>query len=226
MSIEDSDNLYVLEEEEKEVDTSPYNYASYGREEIEESVKEEEKKASAFGLLIRIMFNPVEGWKKLRRSGLSIEKLQSGCFYPLLSLLAISKFADYFYSVDVNLSKVVTESVVAFVSFFFGYFCIEKIMTLLLSKEPEEKVKEDFGKGYILISLSSLVIFSVITDLLPMIWPILIFLPIWTLYLMYKGVRFFLLPHKSEGKFYVVMGASAIGVPLLIEWILTTILPY
>lgn len=231
MSFEDNENIYVIEEErEPEMDRSPLNYAATVEEETEEEpVEDDESKArkrTAFGLLFQIMFNPVEGWKKLRRSKIKTESLQSGCFYPLLALLAISNFADFFYLVNVGLTEVVTKAIVAFVAFFFAYFCIPVILSWVLPKEVTEKFEGEFGRQYTLIALSSLVLFTILTNVLPMLWPILIFLPIWTLYLMFKGVRFFILPPKQEMKFFILSGVAVIGTPLLIDYVLNTVMPY
>lgn len=221
--IEEDDNIYVLEdvEEEDPEDNSPLNFAAYDDEERERSDQEDlqqsGKARSAFGLLFKIMFNPVEGWKELRRSNTSVEKLQSGCFYPLLSLLALSNFADYFYSVNVNLSAVLTKAVVSFVAFFFGYFCIQMVLQWFLPKDMREKFDSKFGKAYTVISLATLALFSILTELLPMIWPILIFLPLWTFYLMFKGVRFFKFHQNEEMKFFVMSAAAMAGIPYLID---------
>lgn len=232
MTVDENDNFYVMDDEEEniyDIDDSPRNFASYDDEEREELMEEEEQKSerkNVFGLLLKIMFNPVEGWKTLRRGKINIEKLQSGCFYPLLAILAISKFSEYIYSVNVNLKQVITDSVVSFVSFFFSYFCVPMALAWFLPKATKEKMDETYMKGYILVALSTLVLFSIVTNLLPMLWPILIFLPIWTLYLMFKGVRFFKFPQNLELRFYIVSGAAVIGMPLVIDWVLTTIMPY
>lgn len=229
MSVEDNDNYYVLEEEDQGLDQSPLNFAAYKEEDLENEEDDEIKgksKKSSIGILFHIMFNPVEGWKGLRRSNKSIESLQSECFYPLLAILAISKFADYFYYVNLSFSQIITEAVISFVAFFFGYLSIPTILSWFLSKEMSERFENRFGKEYILIALSTLVLFAILRDLLPMLWPILIFLPIWTLYLMFKGKRFFKFHDKEEIKFFVLSGTAVIGVPLLIDWALNVILPY
>lgn len=227
MSFEDNDNYYVIEEE-KDIDTSPRNFASYTDEEREQEKEEsgEDTSISPIKLLFKVMFNPVEGWKSIRRSNYSEEVFQSRCFYPMLALLAVSKFAEFFYSVNVSLSRIVTEAVVEFVAFFFTYFCIPTVLSWVVSEEATEKINTRFGKEYYLIGLTTLAMFSIIINLLPMIWPILIFLPIWTLYLMFKGIRFFHLTENREMRFYVLSSAAVIGLPLLIEWGLTSILPY
>lgn len=228
MNLNKEDNLYILEEEQfEDDDKSPLNYASYGEESEEEEIEEkEDRKISPFLLMMKILLNPVEGWKKLRRSKIEIEMLQSGCFYPILAILALSNFADYFYSVNVSLTKVVTEAVVAFVAFFFGYFCIPTVLGWFLPKDMVEKFNAPFGRKYLLIALSTLAMFSIFLNLLPMISPILIFLPIWTLYIMFKGIRFFQFPVYREMRFFVISAISVIGVPLLIDWILNSIMPY
>ena len=226
--MKEDDNIYILEEEQ-DPDQSPMNFAAYGDEERLKEEQEEKgtnTRKTSFGLLMKIMFNPVEGWKSLRRSNISLEGLQAGCFYPLLALLSISEFADYFYSVNIGLSQIMTKAVVIFVSFFFGFYCIQMVLSLLLPKDMAEKYEGRFGKEYSVVALSTLALFSIITNLLPMLWPILIFLPIWTLYIMFKGARFFKFEEKQEMKFFVLAAISAIGIPLLIEWGLTELLPY
>lgn len=232
MSIEDNDNYYILDEEKDEElhDDSPRNFAAYDIDE-EENINEEEsagsnKEVSPFGLMFKIMFSPVEGWKKLRRSGIKIESIQSGCFYPLLALLALSKFSEFFYSVNVSLSQVVTQAVIAFVAYFFSYFCILMVFSWLLKKEIHERFEAGFGKEYIMMALATLVLFSILTDILPMLWPILFFMPLWTIYIMFKGVRFFKFPQSGEMRFYIYAVLLVIGMPLLIDWGLNALIPY
>lgn len=234
MNNENYDNYYILEED----DDSPKNFAAYT--DAERSVSEEEensqgsmaphekveKEKSPIILLLHILFNPIEGWKSLRRAKLSIEQIQGRCFYPILAILAVSKFAEFFYSVNVNLQEVITEAIIAFVAYFFGYFCCLKTLCWMLPQQMEQKFNTKFGKDFLIISLSSLALFSIFTEILPMIWPILIFLPIWTLYILFKGVRFFKFAPREEMKFFVLAAACVIGMPILIDWILNTLLPY
>lgn len=224
----EKDNIYIYREDESDLDDSPLNFSSSEIDDDNESAQniDVSKGKSGIGILLGIMFNPIQGWKKLRRIKLNVETLQSGCFYPLLALLALSKFAIYFYSPGISLSSVITDSVIIFVSYFFGYFCILMTLRVFLSKELFANFESDFGKEYIIIGLSTLALFSIFTELLPMLWPILIFLPLWTIYLLYKGSRFFKLSESHVLRFMVLTCGSIIGMPILINWLLTEILPY
>ncbi|MCH5225634.1 MAG: hypothetical protein J1D77_06515 [Muribaculaceae bacterium] len=184
-----------------------------------------ETKLSPFGAILQVMFNPVEGWKKLRRSGMNSERLQAGCFYPLLALLAVSQFAEFFYSVDVSFIRVFTEAVISFVAFFFSFFCIRMGLSWVLPKKMWEKFEEGFGKEYLIVALSTLAMFAFLKNILPMLWPVLFFLPLWTMYIMYKGVRFFKFEPNEDMKFYIFTVAGVIGMPILIEWGMTELIP-
>lgn len=230
MAQEDNENIfYNLDDSENDPDQSPYNYAIASEEDENEETESGNlsvKTVSPWKLLIGVMFNPVEGWKRIRRQKVCAERIQSSCFYPLLALLALSKFSDYIYSVNVSLKMVISQAVVAFVSYFFGYFTILFLLSVLLPKSVSENFDKDFGKAYILIGLSTLVLFAFVTNLLPMLWPILIFLPLWTLYLLYQGSRFFKLTEPQVLKFLVVVGVSVVGIPILIDWGLNELMPY
>lgn len=222
----EDDNIYVYNEEDQDIDDSPYNYAVETEEEEPESQEEagKAKQSSPFKLLLEVMFNPVEGWKKVRRGKIEVQTLQSSCFYPLLALLALSNFADYFYSVEVTLSGIITKAVVSFVSFFFGYFSIIMILKTFLPKNVAEYFNERFGQDFVVLSLSTMAIFSIVINLLPMLWPVLIFLPLWTIYLMYKGSKYFKMNENQTIKSIVWTFGSVIGIPVLIDWVLNTLL--
>ena len=218
----DSDNFYILPDGEDD----GYDGDDDNDDEEEDGMLSSSNKKSSFLLLYKILLHPVEGWKALRRSNKKPEQLQSECFYPLLALLAICKFADLFYSPRTSLSEILVEAVIAFVSFFFGYFCILLILKSILPYKIGLQFQENFGKSFVIISLSSLCMFGIFIELLPMLWPILIFLPLWTIYIICKGIKFFKLPERGILRFTVILCLTIIGVPLLIDNLLDMVLPF
>lgn len=246
----DTDNIYVYSEEtdklysenqgesafdtplEYEPDTSAPNYAQYPEEASKDQVADGRREdypgkggISVFGLLLKTMFNPVEGWKAVRRANISPETFQKECFYPLLAVYAVSKFAILAYSVKANLSEVLVDAVTSFVSFFFGYFCIVILLQHLMPKESAKTFDTDFGKDLVLLSLSSLCLFFIFTELLPMLWAVLIFLPLWTVYMICRSTKFIKIPEDRQLLTVALMNLIIIGVPILLEWGLGEILP-
>ncbi|MCH5238116.1 MAG: hypothetical protein J1E95_10020 [Muribaculaceae bacterium] len=220
----EDDNIYIYREE-NDPDDTPENYSSETNQKDEEINENPGKCKYPFRLMLKVMFAPVQGWKTLRREAATPEFFQTGCFYPLLALLALSQFADFFYSSRITLSSVITAGVIAFVSYFFGYFSVLSFLRIVFPKEIGEYFENNYGKVYIMLSMSTLVLFSIFTNLLPMLWPVLIFLPLWTIYIMYRGIRFFKLPESYTLKFTIFSCVSVIGFPLLIDWALNALLP-
>lgn len=178
-----------------------------------------------FLLLLKILLRPVEGWKSLRRSHYTQEKVQAECFYPLLALLACANFILLVYSQKITISQIIVKGVISFVSFFFGYYCILIFLQMVLPSSSRENFKNEFGKVFIIMSLSSLALFGIFLELLPFLWPVLIFLPLWTIYSMCRGIRFFKIPSGNLLRFTVFVCGSVISFPYLIDILLGYILP-
>ena len=252
---EDDDNIYIYSEEEEDEniasdnsddniysgvsddyedrDNSATNFAQCSEEEIAKATSGESEDVkpsgkgdvSVFGLLLKTMFNPIEGWKSIRRHKITPEEAQKECFYPLLAFYSISKFAILAYSAKADLSEVVVDAVTAFVSFFFGYFLIVMFLRRVLPKGVAEVFDTNFGKTLVVISLSSLCLFFILTELLPMLWAILIFLPLWTVYMICRAMRFFKIPEDRHLMTVGLLNLIIIGMPVILEWVFGKILP-
>ena len=97
----------MLEEEPDRKDSSAEEYViddEMPDDDIEVETEEEseawrgdtcESRHSAFGLLLKVLSNPVDGWKAVKRSKYSVDSFAAGCFYPLLGLAAVSEFTAF-----------------------------------------------------------------------------------------------------------------------------------
>lgn len=188
-------------------------------------MEEGKNKITPILLLLKVMVNPVEGWKSVRRSGLKVEAAQQECFYPLIAFFALSKFSDLFYSHHSGVASLLMEAVVGFVSFFFGYFCIMILLKIVMPGQVKENMTTDFAKIFVIMSLSSLCVFFSLIEILPMLWAMLIFLPLWTIYAISRGTRFFRFPENRKMYCSGILSILIIGVPCLIDWCLMKLLP-
>lgn len=200
-----------------------------GEELPEESEDDNDKDgnsaANPLKLLFGMMFNPVEGWKKIRRSRLSTDAVGRGCFFPLLGLLAISCFAPLIYEETATLNSCTMEAVKMFVALFFGYYLVLALeRTLMPLKFRQTLAGTDFGKCFVMYCLSTLAIFLTIYEALPMVQPVVVFLPIWTIYLAARGARFFKFPEEKNGLLTTMVCIYLLGAPLCIWWALDWLL--
>lgn len=236
---QETDNIYVYSEpednepgnqERRNLDNSGPNYSqAYAFEEEEDvhadAYDNEKPSTSPLLLMFKVLLNPIEGWKSVRRERMKIEDVQQRCFYPLLGIFALSKFARLFYSNRVHLSEVLVSAISSFVSFFFSYFCIVLILKMIMSPTIKKGSNEEFAKIFVCICLSTLCLFFTTLDIFPMLWAILIFLPIWTIYIICRGARFFKFPNNRKTASTITLCLLIVAGPCLIEWLLEAILP-
>lgn len=236
------DNLYTLPEDGEEVNLtqnphSESDFSSdmeYSIEDDEDDEEEEEEdddeenedeydtKGSVIGLMFKILATPVEGWKELRRRRYTPEEVASGCFFPMTILASLSEFADMLYT-TLNIGDCLMQAMYTFISFFFGYFTIMILGGIVLPSLSKADIKKNIGKEFVMMNLSTLALFYAANKLLPMIDAALFFLPIWTVYLIYKGGRILRIPVAVESRTKVILVFLIIGMPIFWKWLLDLI---
>ena len=230
---EDSEPLYYLEEEEDDKfpeDNTEMEEEDDDQEEIDEEEGENDDEANEtfkgkgnlILLLLKILATPVEGWKEFKRRRYTVEETASGCFYPLTAIAAISCFADMIYK-TVTLSVCVMNALNVFISLFFGYFTVIILGGLFLPKVVSDIVKKEIGKEFVMINMSSLALFYSAVMLFQMIDAILVFLPLWTIYLIYKGVKILRIPEEVATRTKIIFTFLIIGAPVLWNWLFSLV---
>lgn len=205
--------------------------ASAGNEDNEKRKSREDKpgqgkpkmRPTAWRLMLSVLSNPIEGWKSVRRNKLSPMHTRKECFYPLVCLVGITEFAEMYYNPGVSLLRGVVDAVGGFISMFFSYFAIGVIGKILLPGIGKDSLETPFGKVFVMISLSTLCVFYSLLNLLPMLEPMLVFLPLWTVYIICRGIRFLRYPPEREHLFTAILCLLIVGMPSLIGWLFAKI---
>lgn len=240
----EDDNSYILPEYNSEKRGSHSDTAYYdstdtenqegaeGEEEDEEGDETEDsgddqeklKGKVGFSLLFKILATPVEGWKEMKRRRLSTDSIASSVFYPLVACASASEFIRLIYGSVTPLSDMVKEAVITFMALFFGYFTVLLLGGYLLPKGVRGYMKETTGKNLTMMAFSSLALFIIIYNAFPMIDPVLVFLPLWTIYIVCKGVKILRVPKDTEIRTKGTLCCLIIGAPLLWDWLLSELL--
>ena len=237
MEDNDEDNIYIYTEDSdqaEQLDNSGPNFSqsdsSYNLEGNgagkHGDVPVSEETGSMFMILLKIMLNPIEGWKTVRRKKVQSDTVARKCFYPLVALVSLSQFFQLIYSSREGFAVLIENIIITFVSFFFGYFFSFLLLKVVLRLLGSSSIDTNFGKVFILFNLSTLCIFFTLTEIFPMLWAILIFLPLWTVYLICRGARFFYFPEKRQIISTASLCLGIIGSPLMLAWVLELILPH
>lgn len=215
----DSENIYNIEEEDDNL-----NYAQSEPQDIPDDVQAE--KSSAISILLKILGNPVNGWKELKRGKFKTDKIAANLFYPMLAMSALSEFTGLFYSHEDGFADIIPTALLTFITFFFGYFTILIFGGILLPKCCNKIFQTDFGKEYAMINITTLAMFYILYRVFPPAGPIIVFLPLWTVYIAYKGIKLFRIPFEKETLSGCIIIGLIIGCPLLWNWIFSDILKF
>jgi hypothetical protein len=76
-----------------------------------------------------------------------------------------------------------------------------------------------------MVATSTLLLFRILLNLLPMLGPVLVFLPIWTIYLVVRGARILRVPKDRETSMAGLISLYVIAAPLFCAWLIGEILP-
>lgn len=183
-----------------------------------------EKRISPFSVLVKTMLTPVEGWKALKRARFRTEDVASRCFYPLVAMAAFSDITMLFYEANTTIGEWVLAGLTTFITFFFGYFTLLLLGSFILPRMSRDILKKDIGKQFVMMSMSTLAIFYTVINIIPMLEPVLVFLPLWTIYLIYKGIRVLRVNSEVENSTTGLMCMLIIGTPLLWNWLFSELL--
>lgn len=196
----------------------------YYSEPDDENPKSPKQSYSAMRMLWKVMSDPYEGWKNLLRSRISAEKMASGCFYPLLALASASDFAAVLYDSTLDISEVLVKAIITFMSYFLSLFGIS-IIAKRLPADGAGKLETPFGKVYVMALLSTLAIFHILLEILPIAEPVLVFLPLYTAYLLWRGIKFLRISESRLLMAAITSGCLVFGIPAAVNWILQQIMP-
>lgn len=205
-------------------DDEPDGSHSDGSHSGPEGETEKPKRPNPILLLLSMMVNPVDGWKQIRRARFKPEEIASRCFYPLTAVAAVSEFIGLIYGNDHEINTVLVEALTVFIAFFFGYFLVQLLEKIILPKECRDAADSDFGKSFVMLMLSTLALFYTLSNAAPMLEAVWVFLPLWTIYLASKGVKYFKFPDHRSTMLTVLMCSIIILAPIAVYMLFTELL--
>ena len=172
---------------------------------------------------LKMLFNmltvPRRGWREIRRSHMTGEEACRGIFYPMTGLASLSNFANLFFDPERTITQEVINALLTFTSFFFSYFLVFFFGKILLRGKGPEILTSDFGKAFTAYSLSSLALFYTLYALLPMLEPILVLLPLWTIFAITRGIKVLRIPEPDRTSATVWLSLLIVGLPLAVGYL-------
>lgn len=174
-------------------------------------------------ILLRLFLSPLKAWKMLKNSTLRPDDVASTVFYPLIGVASLSTMLKKIYFPTMTLGQLLEGAIGVFIAFFVGYFLLLVCCRLFLPGDGKVKIETPYGKMWLQYLIATLTIFYTLCEAFPMIEPVLVFTPLFTIFLAIRGVRFLRLKAADEAPVGWSVGILTIAIPYavysLFEWI-------
>lgn len=187
-----SPDSYSIEEEEEELDEE-YELLEEDADADDSDGSEEPKRRPTrhpMLMFLHLFWSPVKAWKRLKNSKVTPEEFAAKCFYPLLAVMTACNFLDLLRNQELTLAAELQKAVCVFIAFFLGYFCVLVISKFILPEDAREKIATRFGRVYLMAGMASLALFFTIGEVLPDLDALIVFFPLFTIYLSARGAKY------------------------------------
>lgn len=204
-----------------------YENYSIEDEEEDEIEKPAEPRYTMWTIVPRIMVTPTSGWAMAKNNGPSPELAIIRFFLPLCIITGVSVYFNLLYPRqsgvlnDKNaLTTLLVNAVIQFCSFFIGYYLALVMAKVFLPKDTRQLPHTPYGKLLIMTGVATLAFFHILFEALPMFDSILVFLPLWTIFILFKGMEYGKIKSDKSILAIGVICVVTIASPTMIEWIL------
>lgn len=179
-------------------------------------------------VMLKTLSSPLQGWRELKNTGLGPEAVGCRLYFPMCGIAACSEFINLIYDADATVHSCLIAAILLFIAFFFGYYTALLFASMLLPKEERKILNTNFAKSFLMIAMSTLVLFYILYNIIPILGPVIGFFPLWTVYSIYKGVKVVKLLRVREeytSRVWIVLSAACIISPMFWNWLLDELIP-
>jgi hypothetical protein len=174
---------------------------------------------------LHLLISPKLGWRKIKAAHYSPEEFARIVFYPLLALLAACRFIDKIYKTDVGTGLLLQKAIALFVAGFGGYYLVCLLGRAFLPVVARTKIDSSFGRIFVMAVMCVLTISVIVCEVLPWLGMMLMILPIYSAYILVKGLAPLRVPEQERTPTSVLMISLCFGVPAAIYYMLTFLMP-
>lgn len=194
------------------------DFENYNLDDEEDKVKCQ----TLWSLLPYILTMPTSGWDRVKKYGPTPDIATLRFLLPLSILSGASEFFTLVYQPGQHgFSAILVSGFISFLSYFLGYYLSLVFAKIFLPKEAKFFPSSSYGKLLTMIGVATLAIFHMLYKILPFLDFAIEFFPIWTIFLIFKGMRYSDIAPEKNAFSMGVLCVVIIACPVLVEWIFT-----
>lgn len=183
-------------------------------------------------LLFQIILSPARGWEDVDEAlldrRLNVRSCYLGGFLPLIITVSLAAFVRMAYTGGPDFLSALARCIVDFISLFLSYHLSIYVISSLMPRfiDPDY---EDYGRDQRRLALTSMMsvafigLVFLVGNLIKVRVAILDFVPLYAVFIIWKGCRFLGISARQEGLYMIVSSAAILGSVYLLSLIFSTL---
>ena len=175
--------------------------------------------------MAQLLLSPLKGWEDVETDAFEAKTLLLKGLLPFLAITALTVFVKLFYVADIHWIALIEQAIVCFMKFFVGYFVASFCFTLYLPECIEGEISVNNCHTFIIYAIGMLALINIFQNLLPIDIAIVYVMPVYVLYVMWRGLRYLRISFTGVTKFLLLDIFSVIAPPYLLQYLFDFIIP-
>lgn len=172
-----------------------------------------------------LIISPKVGWQYIDDKCNSSQRVLGSLFFPLLAILALSAFVPMIYdSASHTLSSSLMDAIIAFSKYMLTYYLCLYLLSGFYPQFTRSSLAMSKLSNFLIYNISFLVLLSILLNVLNGEFSPLHFLVLYMPYMAYRGVEFLCIDSNKSIKFVIISSIMMIAFPLIIGWILNSLI--
>lgn len=175
--------------------------------------------------MFQLFLSPKRGWEDIAYDDVSDRRLLVGGYIPLIIITSLSYLLGLLYSPDASLAGVIERVIACFVEFLAAYYLASFFFSLYIPSCTGGVMTLKKNNTFILHSLGLLSLLNLIANLLPMVPDMLYLLPIYVLFIMWRGITYMEVSFNGVIQFMMLNLLAVLLPPYLLKVLFYLVIP-
>lgn len=178
-------------------------------------------------LLLQLIISPARGWEDISRAGIAPSRLCREGYYPMIGLIAVTTLLQFLYDSTQTLTFVhsLQMSIINVTSFFVSLFLGQHLLAAYLPKFTDKEPSQVKIDTFVIFVLSVMTLFVIISNLIPIELEIMKFFSLYSIFVVWKGLRYLDVNQNKTGQFVFLGVFSVVIPPFLLRFLFTILMP-
>lgn len=165
--------------------------------------------------IVQLLVNPAKGWEDIEQDNDSTRTLLQQGYYPLIAVASLSTFFQgYHIGESHTFISLLQYALISFGILFVTLFLAELAFSTLFPSMTSQTDKEEETRRrttFIVYCLAIMAIIEILINVVPFNFPVLAFLPVYLLVIIYKAINYLGVKTEHIGPFMLMSAFTTIA---------------